>query len=195
MHIVGKVLVSEDILERKFACQLSACKGACCIQGDAGAPLEEGEIEIIAKELSSIEPFMSEHGRSLLKEKGFHEVDAEGETGTICADDGACVFVNYENSVAVCSIERAYEAGRTWFQKPLSCHLYPIRAKRYGEYVALNYHNWEICSPACKAGTDGNIAVHRFLKDALVRKLGPAWYRELDAVSEAWWKEKQLKGK
>lgn len=163
------------------------------MHGDAGAPLDADEIEIIRTELPSIEPFMSPEGRELLKSDGFSTEDEDVETGTVCRETGECIFVSYENEIAVCSIEKAWAAGKTWFKKPLSCHLYPIRAKQYGEYIALNYHNWEICSPACKAGIEGNVAVHRFLKDALVRKMGPSWYKEFDEVAEAWWKEKGIK--
>lgn len=188
MILVGNVLVSETILERKFACQLNSCKGACCIQGDAGAPLEQDEVEIINTELPNIIPFMSAENIAILQKEGFSVLDEEGELGTVCGPTGACVFVNMESGIAVCSIEKAYAAGKTWFKKPLSCHLYPIRAKKYGEYIALNYHHWDICSEACKAGAEGNVAVHRFLREALTRKLGPSWYKEFDQVAEAWWK-------
>jgi hypothetical protein len=93
--------------------------------------------------------------------------------------------------VAICGIEKAWNAGKTWFRKPLSCHLYPIRAKKYGEFTALNYHSWSICSPACTAGEEMKIPVHQFLREALVRKLGPAWYDELNEVAEAWWLAKK----
>lgn len=186
MVIVGKVIVSENIFERKFACQIDLCKGACCVQGDAGAPLEEDEIEVIQEELPNIKPFMSKEGLAFLNEGGFSEIDVEGDLSTRCRPNGECVFVDFDGDVAVCTIEKAHLAGKTWFRKPLSCHLYPIRAKKYGEYVALNYHQWEICSPACKAGEEGNVKVHQFLRDALVRKFGPSWYKELEAVAEAW---------
>lgn len=186
MIIVQNVLVSEDILERKFACQLDKCHGACCVQGDAGAPLEPEEITIIEKELPNITPLMESEGLGVLNQRGFHTMDQEGDTGTSLRPGGECLFVVYENGVAACAIEKAYNAGKTWFKKPLSCHLYPIRAKRYGEYVALNYHQWEICTPACKAGEELKIPVHAFLRDALTRKFGPTWYGELKAVAEAW---------
>lgn len=187
MIIIGQVLVAEPVIERRFLCQTQLCKGACCVEGDAGAPLDAEEIDIISDQLGAIQPFMSEAGRRLLSEEGFHTKDDEGETGTVCGTDGACVFVNYdERGIAVCSIEKAWQAGKTWFRKPLSCHLYPIRARKYGEYTALNYHSWDICSEACKAGADQNVPVYRFLREALVRKFGPAWYSELEEVAEAW---------
>lgn len=193
MFIVGKVIVAEPVLERKFACQIQSCLGACCVQGDAGAPLDAEEISIIEDELPNIRPFMSEEGIQFLDEGGFHVLDEENELGTRCRPNGACVFVTHSNGIAVCAIEKAYEAGKTWFKKPLSCHLYPIRAKQYGEYIALNYHHWDICAPACKAGQEGNVAVHQFLREALIRKFGPSWYKELDEVAQAWQQEKANK--
>ncbi|MBS3913665.1 MAG: DUF3109 family protein [Bacteroidetes bacterium] len=186
MIIVGKVIVAEPILERKFACQLDSCKGACCVQGDSGAPLLEEELEIIRDELPKIKPFMSKEGIELLEEKGFYETDSEGDLGTVCRPSGECVFVNMENGIAICAIEKAYYAKETWFKKPISCHLYPIRARQYGDYIALNYHHWDICSAACKAGEEMKVPVYTFLHDALVRKFGPSWYRELVEVAQAW---------
>lgn len=189
MIIVGNALVSEDILERKFACQLNACKGACCVQGDSGAPLENEEVEIIQSEFEQIKPFLDSERLALIEEKGFSTVDSDGDLGTLCQPSGECVFVVYTNNIAQCGIEQAYYAGKTWFKKPLSCHLYPIRAKKYGDYMALNYHNWEICAPACKAGAENQIPVHEFLREALTRKMGPVWYKELEQVANAWKKE------
>ncbi len=186
MLIVGNALVSEDVLDKQFACQLSQCHGACCVKGDAGAPLEASEIAIIAQEMEKIQPFLSEEGKETIIEQGFHTLDPEGESVTVCRPEGECVFVVYEGLTAVCGIEKAYYAGQTTFKKPISCHLYPIRAKQYGEYLALNYHKWEICEPACQAGKAQQIPVYRFLKDALIRKMGEEWYTELAAVAADW---------
>ncbi|MBL7812772.1 MAG: DUF3109 family protein [Bacteroidetes bacterium] len=186
MVIVGNALVSEEILERKFACQLGQCHGACCVQGDLGAPLEEEEVQILEQEMHHFMPFLSEEGKAEIALRGYAEQDPEGEWVTVCRPTGECVFVNYDGAVAVCGIEKAWQAGKTWFRKPLSCHLYPIRAKKYGEYVALNYHNWSICAPACKAGEELKVPVHHFLREALVRKMGPSWYKELEAVASDW---------
>jgi len=186
MIIVGNALVSEDILERKFACQLSACKGGCCVGGDAGAPLEDEEVKIISSELDNIRPFLDSKRLELIDKVGFSALDSDGELGTLCETTGECVFVVYTNNIAKCGIESAYYAGKTWFKKPLSCHLYPIRAKKYGDYVAMNYHNWDICAPACKAGESSQMPVHVFLKEALTRKMGPKWYQELEEVAAAW---------
>jgi len=186
MLIVGNALVSEDIIEKKFACNTRACLGACCVKGDAGAPLLPEEIQIIEQELPGISPFLSEEGIKNIATQGFHTKDPEGDAVTTCLPGGECSFLVYEGMVATCGIENAWKAGKTAFKKPVSCHLYPIRAKEYGEYTALNYHRWDICEPACKRGEDENIPVYAFLKEALIRKMGEDWYNELAAVAASW---------
>lgn len=182
MLILGKTLVSEEILQNKFACQIQHCKGACCIEGDYGAPLENEEIDFIDKNLPFYMPYISEESKEIIEQKGFYERDSDGDWVTRCRPTGECVFANYSNDGALyCTIEKAFLDGNSSFQKPISCHLYPIRAKPYGEYLALNYHHWDICSEACKAGAELSIPVHRFLKSALIRKMGNEWYEELDA--------------
>lgn len=180
MEIVDQVMLADAIFERKFVCQLNQCKGQCCVSGDAGAPVEDEEIEIIAKELQNIKPFMDEEGLQWLESKGFWEIDEEGDKSTICRPGGECVFVFYNQSGhASCAIEEAWNQRKINFRKPISCHLYPIRAKKYGEFTALNYHDWSICAPACKAGNELNVPVYEFLKDALIRKFGKSWYDNL----------------
>lgn len=188
MLIVGDAIVSENILEKHFACRLSKCKGACCVKGDAGAPLERNEIELIQNDLPEILPFVAQKGSESIGAKGFYEHDATGELVTACLPEGDCVFVAWESDVAVCGIEKAHLAGKTSFRKPLSCHLYPVRAKKIGDYTALNYHQWDICAPACAAGEEAKIPVFRFVKDALVRKMGQEWYDELELLAEDWLK-------
>lgn len=184
MIIVGQALVSEDVLQKRFACQLSKCHGACCVEGDAGAPLEAEEVSVLSKEFSNIRPFLSEEGLAHIETHGVSEQDKDGDSVTVCRPTGECVFVVYEGPVAVCGIEKAYNAGATSFKKPISCHLYPIRAKNYGEYIALNYHHWEICSPACDNGKSLNLPVYKFLQEALVRKMGKDWFDELDEIAK-----------
>lgn len=180
MQFVDNVMLADAIFERKFVCQLDKCHGQCCVSGDAGAPLEEEEIEIIQKELEQIKPFMDAEGLKLLEEKGFWEIDEEGDKSTSCRTGGECVFVFYNQSnYATCAIEEAWNHQKLNFRKPMSCHLYPIRAKKYGEFIALNYHDWDICAPACKAGNELNVPVYEFLKDALIRKFGKSWYEQL----------------
>lgn len=190
MLIVGNAIVSEDVIEKKFACNTLACHGACCVQGDAGAPLLPDEIHIIAKELPVISDFLSKEGLQLIHEQGFHTTDPDGEAVTTCLPGGECSFLVYEGITATCGIENAWKAGKSTFQKPVSCHLYPIRAKQYGEYMALNYHRWDICEPACQRGNEENIPVYAFLKDALIRKMGAEWYTEFEAIAKDWESQK-----
>ena len=190
MLIVGNALVSEDIIEKKFACNTHVCHGVCCVQGDAGAPLLAIELAIIEKELPKIQSFLSAEGLKNIEEQGFHTSDPDGEPVTTCLPGGECSFLVYEGLTATCGIENAWKAGKTDFQKPVSCHLYPIRAKQYSEYTALNYHRWSICEPACQRGEQENIPVYAFLKEALIRKMGEAWYEELKAVAADWKSQK-----
>jgi len=194
MIIVGEALISEDILENHFACRLDKCKGACCVQGDAGAPLESAEIDILNRELAAIRPFLSSEGLKMIEDAGFSEPDPTSaeETAAVtkCLPGGECVFLVYDNGVAVCGIERAFLAGATDFRKPISCHLYPIRTKQYGDYTVMNYHRWDICSPACDAGKEMQMPLYRFLQEPLERKMGKAWYAELEQIGKDWEKRK-----
>jgi hypothetical protein len=182
--IIGEALVSEDILEKKFICHLEKCHGACCVSGDRGAPLDRTEIEVIEKELQVIKPFMDEEGLELLAKEGFYETDPDdGELVTTCRSDGACIFVVYEEGITQCAIEKAHKNKLTSYKKPMSCHLYPIRAAKYGDYTVLNYDKWDICQSACSLGEALNVPVFQFLKEPLIRKMGEAWYKELEVVS------------
>lgn len=182
MIILGNAIVSEELLERKFACQLHQCKGACCVEGDQGAPLEENEIEAIELNMPEVLPLLNEASVEWLKNNSFYTRDEEGDLVTACHPTGECVFANYqEDGILYCALEKAHQLGKSTFKKPISCHLYPIRTKQYGEYIALNYHHWNICNAACKAGEEQKIPVHQFLKDAIIRKMGENWYEELDA--------------
>lgn len=193
MLIVGNALVSEDIIEKKFACDTRACLGACCVKGDAGAPLLATEIDIIASELPAIAPFLSEEGLKNIQSQGFHTKDPDGEAVTTCLPGGECSFLVFKGLTATCGIENAHKSGATSFKKPVSCHLYPIRAKEYGEYTALNYHRWDICEPACKRGENEQIPVYAFLKEALIRKMGEEWYNELAALAASWPSQKNYR--
>lgn len=188
MIVHEPALVSENLLEKQFICDLNACKGACCIEGDGGAPLSEEEIALLEKELDHITPFLTPAGAKAIRKKGFYETDQrDGEKLTTCLPTGECNFaIRDENGILGCGIEKAWKAGKTTLRKPISCHLYPIRVKKVGEYDGLNYHRWNICKPACKLGEAHQMPVYRFLKDALVRKYGEAWYNELDNIAQAY---------
>jgi hypothetical protein len=181
MILVGNAVISDDIKEQFFVCDLEKCKGACCVEGDAGAPLTDKEIDILEKEYPAIAPFLTNEGREAIAQKGTWVIDQENEKGTsTVGENGACAFaIKDVNGILKCGMEEAYNQGKTTFKKPISCHLYPIRITNYDEYEALNYDRWHICDPACSLGKSLGVPLYRFLKDALVRKYGIDWYEEL----------------
>jgi len=181
MITVQNTLVSDDIIEKEFVCNLSKCGGACCVEGDAGAPLEPMEKDILKENYLVIKPFLTGAGIAAIEENGVFVTDAEGDDTTTCVDGNKeCAFAVFEGGIAKCGIENAWKAGVTKFQKPISCHLYPIRRTSYPEFDVLNYDRWHICSPACALGESLKIPIYKFLKGALIRKYGDAWYEELE---------------
>ena len=195
MIVHRHTLLSEEIFEKRFVCDLSKCKGACCEQGDSGAPLEPEEARLIKKYIKAIEPYMTERGKAAVAKQGTSMVDMDGELVTPLVQEYAeCAFAKKDvRGVWQCGIEKAYEDGKIPFRKPISCHLYPIRVekltkipgeRRSGE--ALNYHEWPICSPACSCGAKLDVPVFRFLKDALIRSYGSVWYDELEVLYTEW---------
>jgi len=175
-------LISSELFSTQFVCNLSACKGACCIEGDRGAPIEKSEIVLIENNLESIKPYMSEKGIELLNTEGFHEGEEIDDIATTCLPTGECVFFYKENGILGCAIEKSYKAGKSDFYKPISCHLYPIRLGRLGKFESLNYHKWDICKAACALGKELGVPVFRFLKDPLIRKYGEPWFNELEEI-------------
>lgn len=185
MIIHENTLLSEDLFEKHFICDLSKCKGACCVEGDFGAPVTEEEIKTLNEIMPDISPYLTPEGLEVIRLKGVSEKDSDGDLVTTCLPTGECSFAIYENGVLGCGIEKAWKNGATGFQKPVSCHLYPIRVKKVAEYDALNYHRWDVCKPACKLGEEHKMPVYKFLKGALVRAYGQEWYDELDGIAEA----------
>ncbi len=182
---IDSVLVSDDLLQKHFLCDLAACKGACCVEGESGAPLEEEELEAIERNLPAIEAFMRPEGIEALREQGLAVVDVDGELVSPLVNGAECAFVHYdERGVAKCAMESAYRAGKSDFYKPISCHLYPIRISDIGEHLALNYHHWPICDPARTCGLKAELRVFRFLREALIRKFGEEFYQKLEAAAE-----------
>lgn len=186
MIALGQTLVSEDLFEKHFVCHLEKCLGACCVKGDQGAPLLPEEIDTIKEELPSLRPFLKEEYLKDIDRRGFAEKAPDGEWVTTCQETGECNFVIYERGIASCGIEKAWKAGATSFRKPVSCHLYPVRIKHYREFTAVNYDRWDICSPACQLGEELKVPVYRFVSEALIRRFGQDWFRELEAVAAAW---------
>lgn len=180
MFVLNNSIVSDDLADEFFVCNLEKCKGACCVEGDLGAPLEEDELLIIEDILPQVLPYLSEEGKKVIEEEGPYLLDDEGDFSTTTIKGRECAFAIYdETGVLKCGIEQAYLDGKIDYKKPISCHLYPIRITKYEHYDAVNYHRWDICSPACSFGKELHVPVYKFLKDALTRKYGEVWYQEL----------------
>lgn len=174
-------ILSEDVFRAHFACDVSRCKGACCEAGDEGAPLSEEEVALLRSLLKDIIPFLSPESGRLMEAQGVALKGMEGEYVTPLMDDGLCAFaVRENNGIVRCGIEKAWEAGRTSFRKPLSCHLYPLRVKRSGNFHLISYHRWEICAPACDSGCRLQLPLFRFLKEPLERAFGKEFYKDLE---------------
>jgi hypothetical protein len=185
MLAIQKTLVSLDLLERFFVCDLSACKGACCVKGDAGAPMTDEEIDLLENIIDDVLPYLDEEGKAMIAQKGIFEIDTDGDKGTALLDNGRCAFSLVDESGMVsCGIEKAERAGDVIFKKPISCHLYPVRVTEYKEYDAVNYNKWDICKPACECGAKLDVPLFKFLKEALTRKYGSAWYEELEMIDQ-----------
>lgn len=179
------VLITEDVLKEHFACALLQCKGACCEEGEVGAPLEWSELPLLQEQLEHILPFLPTESRESIPRQGFYELDEEGAPVTQTHHGKACVFAS-KNQAGTwqCGIEKAWKAGACTFRKPISCHLYPIRVQTLEGGEALNYHRWDLCTPACAPENHQGLALFRFLKEPLIRKYGLEWYRLLEAAAE-----------
>lgn len=187
LHIlqVGNVLVSPDIFTEKFCCDLDACKGQCCVEGDAGAPVTMDEIAEIENVLDNVWDEMSASAQSVVDKQGVAYTDSEGDLVTSIVHGKDCVFTCYEKDTCLCSLEKAFRQGRTKFVKPISCALYPIREKSFGNHLyGINYHRWNICKDAVKKGRELNLPLYRFLEGPLTRRFGAEWYKELLHVAD-----------
>jgi hypothetical protein len=180
MILIENTVISDDIADQYFVCDLLKCKGACCVEGDLGAPLEDVELPALESEYEAVKPYLSAEGIRAIEEQGLYVQDWEGDYSTPTIGDRECAYAIYdERGILKCGIEQAYFDGKTDFRKPLSCHLYPIRITKYDQYHALNYDRWHICSPACDHGAALKVPLYRFLKEPLTRAYGEAWYDEL----------------
>jgi hypothetical protein len=186
MIAIDRTLVSEDLLEKRFVCDLNACKGQCCVAGDSGAPLDKEELPILESVLEQVKPYMNKKGLRALDKLGPYVIDGDGDYTTSLVSEGAeCAFVYFdENKIAKCAIEKAYLEGKIEWKKPISCHLYPVRITPYKNYDAVNYSKWDICKPACECGKKLDVPVYKFLKEPLIRKYGKDWYKKLELSAE-----------
>ncbi len=179
MITVGRAIVSEDVINIKFMCNLKACSGNCCVQGDEGAPLDENEIGDLEDALDEVVPYMRQEGIDVIDKYGVFDYGSEGDYVTPLVNNNECAFVYFENGMALCAIEKAYLEGKITYRKPISCHLYPIRITEYKDFDAVNYHEWHLCKPALKYGEELGTPIYKMLQEPLTRKYGAAWYAEL----------------
>ena len=177
---IDDILVSSDIFTEEFCCDLEACKGICCVEGDAGAPVTLDEIGGIEDALDTVWDDMSASAQAVVDKQGVAYTDRDGDLVTSIVGGKDCVFTCYEDDCCLCALERAYRSGKTGFCKPISCALYPIREKRLGNgMIALNYNRWDVCRDAVKKGRELHLPVYKFLKEPLIRRFGAEFYEKL----------------
>ncbi len=178
-------IVSIDLLREYFACDIAQCKGICCVEGNAGAPLEIEEVDLLEQEYEAYKPYMTPEGVAAVEEQGFMVVDEDGDYTTPLVNDAECAFAYVEGGVTLCAIEKAWRAGETHFVKPISCHLYPIRLINFANGgVGLNYHRWSVCRSACQNGAKLQIPVYQSLREPITRRFGEEFYLALDAAAD-----------
>ena len=180
MITIDDKIISDEVINMHFMCDLKACSGNCCVEGDEGAPLEEEEIGIIEDALDDIVPYMRTEGLEVVDRHGVFDYGMDGDYVTPLVNDKECAFVYFENNISFCAIEKAHREGKIDFVKPISCHLYPIRITKFQDFEAVNYHEWPICSPALKHGKSLGIPMYKMLKEPLIRKYGSDWYQKLE---------------
>jgi hypothetical protein len=181
---IGRTIISRDIFENKFVCNLSKCKGACCIEGNSGAPLTQEEAEIIENEYPRLKKYLPKKHRKEIQKQGFSIIDSDGDLVTPLVNKRQCAYSFYnENGILKCAIEKAFFKGETFFRKPISCHLFPIRIKEYKRFDAVNYEELNVCKPALECGEKLQVPLYQFLKDPLIRKYGEEWYHEVEIAA------------
>ena len=181
---IQDTLVSLDVFKECFCCDLGQCHGACCIEGDAGAPVDEDEIADLEEAAELLETELTEEARDVINDEGVVTIDRDGEFVTSVVNDRDCVFAVQADGCTLCAIDRAHREGRTQVQKPLSCALYPIRLSDVGGLTALNYHRWDVCKNACQLGQKLQLPVYQFLKEPLIRAFGQSWWDECELVAK-----------
>ena len=189
MILIDDILVSDDVIDTQFVCNIKKCKGICCVEGDSGAPVELSETKILKKIYPQLKKYLLPEGIKAIEEQGTFVDEPDDEYtayATPLIDGGACAYINYElDGTASCGIEKAWKDGATDFRKPISCHLYPIRIKQMETVTAVNYDVWDICGDACSLGKKLKVPVYVFLKEALIRKFGEEFYETLDTVAKS----------
>jgi hypothetical protein len=181
---IGRTIVSLDILEKHFLCDLLKCKGACCVEGDSGAPITQVEVAAIREAYPEVEPHITEEHRAEIQKQGFAVIDLDGDLVTPLVNNRQCVYSYEEAGILKCGIERAFLEGKINFRKPVSCHLFPIRITEYKRFDAVNYQEIDICKPGRACGKSNELPLYVFLKEPLIRKYGEDWYEQLRYAAE-----------
>jgi hypothetical protein len=181
---IGDYIFSLDLLEKKFRCDLPICLGNCCRYGDSGAPLTDDEVKILEDIKDKVLPYLRAEGLDAITEKGTSIKDFEGEMVTPLIGTEECAYTITEGNILMCGIEKAFLDGKINFRKPLSCHLFPVRMKKYSEFTAVNYSEWPICMAARQRGKEEGLYVYRFLKEPLIRAVGEDIYEQLCIAAE-----------
>lgn len=182
---IGRTIVSRDVFEKHFLCDILKCKGACCIEGDSGAPLTEDEARLIEQDYSSFEKYLPKVHKKEIEKQGYSVIDNDGDLVTPLVNMRQCVYSFYdERNILKCAIEKAYFEGKTKFRKPLSCHLFPIRINEYKRFDAVNYEELKICKPGRECGKSEKLPLYKFLKEPLIKKYGAEWYKEVEIAAE-----------
>ncbi len=181
---IGRTILSRNIFEKQFLCDILKCKGVCCIEGDSGAPLTNEEAILIEREYYTFEKYLPENHKKEISEQGFAVIDSDGDLITPLVNNRECVYSYYNNKgILKCAIEKAYFEGKTEFRKPISCHLFPIRITEYKKFDAVNYEELEICKPGRQCGASEKLSIYKFLKEPLIRKYGEEWYKEVEVAA------------
>jgi len=182
---VDDKIISLDVFTGFFCCHLKKCRGLCCVHGDSGAPLEKKEAKILKRIYPEIKKFLTPEGRNKIESTGISMIDKDNDLVTPLIDQKACAYINYyKNGISYCSIEKAFFDKKITFQKPVSCHLYPLRIKKYKDFTAVNYDRWDICKPAISLGRQKKMKVFEFCKDGLIRSFGEEFYRQLQYADQ-----------
>lgn len=185
MFAIDNILVTDELLDAPFACNLGACLGGCCVQGDAGAPLEEEERRQLEEALPRVRKYLRPEALEIITQHGVWEETEPGRYATTCVDDAECVFVIYDGPVAKCALQKAHLEGRLDFPKPISCHLYPVRVETYGSQEVINYEKIPLCDPGRKHGCRTDVQLADVLREPLTRKYGPSWYETFRQTLQA----------
>lgn len=187
MILIDDTLLSTELFDRKFCCDLKACKGACCVEGESGAPLEPEELAQVEAAFPIIKHRLKPDSLAVIEKEGLHVVDGDGDHVTPIVDGKECVYATFDDDgTAKCAFEQAHRAGEIEWQKPISCHLYPIRLTALKDLVAVNYHQWPICNSAISCGAGLNLSVLQFCKSSLTRRFGEAWFEEASVAEREW---------